>query len=153
VVDIADEDALTEVAGGGFANLGCLCVGLGRDAGDVEAGDAAIEPEAGYVWSVSRGDFGVKIEEDADVVAAGLVDEVVEIVEGAVGWIDFLGVGSVRLDGGKEDRVGAEGLDVVEMLGDAVEAAACCGVDWGIEVEGVYLVDDGVLPPEFSAHA
>jgi hypothetical protein len=49
----------------------------------------------------------------------------------------------------EEDRVDPEGLDVVEALGDAVEAAAACGA----EVDGIYLVDDGVLPPDVRVDA
>ncbi len=153
-IDVADEDALAEVGGGGFAKFGGLGVGLGRGADDVEAGDAAVEPEAGYVGDVGGGDFGVEVEQDADVAAAGFVDEVVEIVEGAVGGVDGLGVGGVGLDGGEEEGVGAEGVDVVEALGYAVETAGC-GVFVGgrVEVEGVHLVDDGVLPPDVGVHA
>ena len=108
-VDVADEDALAEVGGGGLAKFGGLGVSFGRGADDVEAGDAAVEPEAGYVGQVGGGDRGVEVEQDADVVAAGFVDEVVEIVEGAVGGVDGLGVGGVGLDSGEEDGVGAEG--------------------------------------------
>ena len=50
---------------------------------------------------------------------------------------------------GEEERVDAEGLDVVEVLGDAVEAAAAGGA----EVDGIYLVDDGVLPPDVRVDA
>jgi hypothetical protein len=97
---------------------------------------------------------GIEVEQDADVAAAGFVDEVVEIVEGAVGGVDGLSVGGVGLDGREEEGVGAEGVDVVETLGDAVETAACCGfVDWRVEVEGVHLVDDRVLPPDVGVDA
>ncbi len=115
-IDIADEDAIAKVVVGDFAKFGGLGVGFGSGADDVEAGDAAVEPEAGYVGKIGGGNFGVEIEQDADVVTAGLVDEVVEIVEGAVGGVDGLGVGSVGLDGGEEEGVDAEGLNVVEML-------------------------------------
>ena len=74
-------------------------MGFGGGADDVEAGDAAVEPEAGDVGEIGGGDVGVEVEQDADVVAAGFVDEVVEIVEGAVGGVDGLGVGGVGLDG------------------------------------------------------
>ena len=148
-IDIADEDALAEIAAGGFAKLCGLGVGGVAGTGDVEAGDATVEPEAGYVGEVGGGDLGVEVEEDAEVAAAGLVDEVVEIVEGAEGGVDGLGVGGVGLDGGEEDGVDTEGLDVVEALGDAVERAAAGGA----EVSGVYLVDDGVLPPKVDVHA
>ena len=82
-------------------------------------------------------------------MAAGFVDEVVEIVEGAVGRVDGLGVGGVGLDGGEEEGVDTEGVDVVEMLGDAVEAAAAGGA----EVDGIDLIDDGVLPPDICVDA
>lgn len=58
-------------------------------------------------------------------------------------------MGGVGLDGGEEEGVDTEGVDVVEMLGDAVEAAAAGGA----EVDGVYLVDDGMLPPDVGADA
>ncbi len=54
-------------------------------ADDVEASDAAVEPEAGDVGEVGCGDGGIKVEEDTDVAAAGFVDEVVETIEGAEG--------------------------------------------------------------------
>jgi hypothetical protein len=65
-----------------------------------------------------------------------------------------LGVGGVGLDGGEEEGVGAEGVDVVETLGYAVEAAAG-GVFVGgrVEIERIHLVDDGVLPPDVGVHA
>jgi len=78
------------------------------------------------------------------VTTAGLADEVIEIVECAQGGVDRLGVGRVGLDGGEKERVGAEGVDVVEALRDAVEAAAVVRV----EVRRIYLIHDGVFPPE-----
>ena len=153
-VDVADKDSLAHVGGGGLAKFGGLGVCLGCCAGNVESGDAAVEPEAGYVGEVDGGDVGVEVEHDTDVVAAGLMDEVVEIVEGAVGGVDGLGVRGVGLDGGEEEDVGAERLDVFEALGDAVEAAACWDfVDGGTEVEGVHFVDDGLLPPDVGVDA
>ncbi len=148
-VYVADEDAVTEIVAGGFAEFCGLSVGFGSGADDVKAGDAAVEPEAGYVGKIGGGNFGVEVEQDADVVAAGLVDEVVEIVEGAVGGVDGLRVGCVGLDGGEEEAVGTEGLDVVEMLGDAVETAAVGGA----EVDGIDLIDDGMFPPNVGADA
>ena len=121
-VNIADEDTLAEVGAGGLAKPRSLSVGFGGGADDVEAGDAAVEPEAGDVGEVGGGDVRVEVEKDADVAAAGFVDEVVEIVEGAIGGVEGLGVGRVRLEGGKEDGVGAEGVNVVEMLRDAMES-------------------------------
>ena len=97
-VDVADEDALTEVGGGGFAEFGGLGVGFGASAEDVEAGDAAVEPEAGYIGDVSGWDVGVEVEEDAEVAAAGLVNEVVEIVEGADRRGRWIGVGGIEGD-------------------------------------------------------
>ena len=120
----------------------------------MEAGDAAVKPEAGYVGHVGGGNVRVEVEQDADVVAAGFVDEVVEIVEGTVDGVDGLCVRGVGLDGGEEDGVGAEGVDVVETLGNAVEAAGCWVFVGGrVEVERVYLVDDGMLPPDVGVHA
>jgi hypothetical protein len=148
-VDVADEDALAEVSASGFTKLGGLGVGFGGGSGDVETGDAAVEPEAGDIGKVGGGDFGIEIEQNADVVTAGFMDKVVEIVECAVGWVDGLGMGSVWLDDREQKGVDAKGLDVVEMLGDAMETAAARGT----EVDGVDLVDDGMLPPDVGADA
>jgi len=148
-VCVCDNDALAEIAAGGFAQGDGLGVGDVVGASDMEASDAAVEPEAGDVGEVGGGDSGIEVEENADVAAAGLVDEVVEVVECAQGGIDRLGVGRIGLDGGEEERVGAEGVDVVEALRDAVEAGAVVGV----EVCGIYLIDDGVLPPEVGGDA
>ena len=92
---------------------------------------------------------GSRSSSDADVVAAGFVDEVVEIVEGAIGRVDGLRVGGVGLDGGEEEAVDAEGLDVVETLGDAVETAAAVGA----EVDRIDFVDDGMFPPDVGIDA
>lgn len=148
-VYVADEDALTEIAAHGFTKCCGLGVGFRSDAADVEACDAAIEPEASYVGKISGRDVGVEVEHDADVVAAGFVNEVVEIVEGTVGGVDGLSVGCVGLDGGEKEGVGTEGLDIVEALGDAVETAAASGA----EVDGIYLIDDGVFPPNVGVDA
>ena len=145
---------MAEIGGGGLADFGDLGVGLGRGADDVEAGDAAVEPEAGYVGEVSGWDVGVEVEQDAEVAAAGFVDEIVEIVEGAVGGVDRLRVRGVGRDFGEKDGVCAEGVDVVEALGDAVKAARCWVFVGGrVEVERVHLVDDGVLPPDVGVHS
>ena len=58
-------------------------------------------------------------------------------------------MGRVGLERGEEDGVCAEGVNVVEALGDAVQTATAGGV----EVGGVHLVDDGSLPPEIGCHA
>ncbi len=124
-------------------------VSFGRGADDVEAGDAAVEPEAGDVGEIGRGNLGIEVKQDADVVTAGLVDEVIEVVKGAVRRVDRLRVGGIRLDGGEEEGVDAERLNVVEALGDSAETAAFCGT----EVDGIHLIDDGVLPPNVGVDA
>ena len=49
----------------------------------------------------------------------------------------------------EENGVGAEGVDVVESRNNAVKGIVVAGV----EVDGIDLVEDGVLPPEIGAHA
>ena len=85
---------------------------------------------------------------------AGFGDEAVEVGEGAVLGVDGFVVGDVVAEvdlrggvhGGDPDGVDAEGLEVVEALGDAVEVADAVAVGV-LEAAGVDLVDDGVLPP------
>jgi hypothetical protein len=113
----------------------------------MQAGDAAVEPEAGDSGEV--GGAKGEVEQDADVVATGLVDEIVEVVNGSQGGIDRLGVSGVGLDGGEEKRVDSQGVEIVEALGEAVEGAAFGGADVG----GVYVVDDSVFPPGVGTHA
>jgi hypothetical protein len=63
-------------------------------------------------------------------------------------------MGGVGLEDGKEEGVGAKGVDVVEALGDAVETAGGWVVAGGrVEVDWVHLVDDGVLPPDVGVEA
>jgi len=140
---------LTEVGAGGLAKLGGLGVSFACGARDVEAGDAVVEPEACDVGKISGGDLGVEVEQDTNVSAAGFVDEVVEIVEGAVGGVEGLGVGGVWLERGEEKSIGAEGPNVIKMLDDTMKAAAFGGA----EVDRVYLVDDRMLPPNVRVHA
>jgi len=83
------------------------------------------------------------------MAAAGFSKKIIEIVQGAEVWGDLLCVGGVGLERGEENGVGAEGVNVVEALGDAVDAAAADGV----EVGGVHLVNDGALPPEIGRYA
>jgi hypothetical protein len=148
-IDIGDYDALAEVVAGGFVKDGGLGVrGVGCT-DDVEASDAAVEPEAGDVGHVGDGDLRVKVEQDANVVAAGFVDEVVEIVQGAVCGVDGLGVRGAGLDGSEEERVDTKGTEVIETLSHSVEAAAAGGA----KVGRIDVVDDGVLPPEVGAHS
>jgi hypothetical protein len=115
----------------------------------VKASDAPVEPEAGDVGQVGGGDRGVEIEQDAEVAAAGLSKEVIEVVQGAEAWGDLLRVGGIGLQLGEENCVGAERVDVVEARGNAVDAAATGGV----EVGGIHFVDDGALPPEIGGDA
>ena len=60
-----------------------------------------------------------------------------------------MGMSRIGLESCEENRVDSEGMDVIEMLGNAVETA----VFGGAEVDWIYLVDDGVLPPDVGAHA
>jgi hypothetical protein len=113
----------------------------------MQAGDAPVEPEAG-----DRGEVGGargEVEQDAYVATTGLMDEIVEVVNGSQGGVDRLGVGGVGLDGGEEKRVDSQRVEIVEALGEAVEGAAFGGA----EVGGVYVVDDSVFPPGVGAHA
>ena len=87
-VKVGDDDALADVGVGDFTEEG----GLGG-VGDMEAGDAAVEPEASGGGEVGVG-FGLEVDEDADAVAASLVDEVIEIVKSAEGWVNGLGIWS-----------------------------------------------------------
>ncbi len=81
-------------------------------------------------------------------------DEVVDIGERAVLRVDGLVVGDVvaevdlrrGIHGRDPDGVDAEGLQVVEALGDAVEIADAVAVGV-LKAAWVDLVDDGVLPP------
>ena len=94
------------------------------------------------------------VEEDADVVRFGGGEEAIEVGEGAVLGVDGGVVGDVvaevdlrgRIHGGDPDGVDAEGLEVVEARGDAVEVADAVAVGV-LEAARVDLVDDGVLPP------
>jgi hypothetical protein len=148
-VDIGDYDTLAKVAGGGFAKSSGLAMREVGRADDVKAGDAVIEPEADDGERIGVGALRVEIEQDADVATAGFVDEVVEIVECAVGRIDGLSVGEVELNGGEEDCVDAERVEIVETLSYAVEATAIGRT----EVGWVHVVDDSVLPPEIGSHS
>src|ERR1700722_4068587 len=113
----------------------------------MQAGDAAVEPEAGDRGEV--GDARDEIEQDTDVAATGLVDEIVEVVNRSQSGVDRLGVSGVGLDGGEEERVDSQGVEIVEALGEAVEGAAFGGT----KVGGVYVVDDNVFPPRVGTHA
>jgi len=87
---VGDDDALAQGTAGDFAESGSFGGG-----GGMEAGYSAVEPEVGGGGWVGSG-FEIfevfEIKENADVETAGLVDEVVEIVEGAQGRVDGLGV-------------------------------------------------------------
>jgi hypothetical protein len=113
----------------------------------VQARYAAVEPEASDGAEISSPRCEVK--QDADVVAAGLVDEIIKVFEGAKSGIDRLGLGRIGLEGGEEECVDAKGMEVVEAFGEAVKGTTFRGT----EVGGIYVVDDGVLPPGVGAHA
>ena len=81
-------------------------------------------------------------------------DEAVHVGEGAVLGVDGGVVGDVVAEvdlgrgvhGGDPDGVDAEGLEVVEALGDAVEVADAVAVRV-LETAGVDFVDDGMVVP------
>ena len=91
----------------------------------------------------------------ADAALVRLVDEAIEVLERAVARMDALVVGDVvavvaqrrRVEGQQPERVDAEALQVVELLGQAGEVAdaVAVAVEEGADVR---LVDDGVLVPE-----
>ncbi len=127
----------------------------------------AVAPDVPVVFGVGAGAGGFDeplvlvggvvedhVEDDADFALAGFGDEVVEVGEGSVLGIDGFVVGDVVAEvdlrrgvhGGDPDGVDAEGLEVVEALGDAVEVADAVSVGV-LKAAGVDLVDYGVLPP------
>ena len=132
-------------AGAGFAVVPDVPVvlGIGARAGGV---DEPLVLVGGVVED--------HVEDDADVALLGFGDEAVEVGEGAVLGVDVFVVGDVVAEvdlrrgvhGRDPDGVDAEGLEVVEALGDAVEVADAVAVGV-LEGAGVDLVDDGVVLP------
>jgi hypothetical protein len=94
------------------------------------------------------------VHEDADVALFGFGDEAVEVGHGAVLGVDGFVVRDVVAEidlrrgvaGGEPDGVDAEGFEVVEVGGDAVQVADAVAVGVLITAR-VDLVDDGVFPP------
>ena len=101
------------------------------------------------------GVVGDEIEDDAEVEGVGLVDEGVEVIEGAEEGIDVAVVGDVVaevghggwVDGGDPDGVDPEFCEVGEAGGDAFEVS-CAVVVAVLEGARIDLVDDSRLPPE-----
>jgi len=83
------------------------------------------------------------------MAAAGLTEEVVEIVQAAECWVDSFRVSRVGLKMGEKYGVRAEGVNVVEAMNDAMEGT----VSGGAEVDGIDLIDDGALPPDVGGYA
>ena len=93
------------------------------------------------------------------LAAVRLGDEPLEVVQRAVARMDVLVVGDVvavvaqrrRVERQQPERVDAELLQVVELLGQAGEVAdaVVVAVEEGADVR---LVDDGVLVPERIGH-
>src|ERR1700722_8933782 len=96
-IGVGDEDSLAEVAGVRGAKGSGLGTGSVIGAGDVEAGDAAVEPETCDVGQVGGGNRGVEIEKDAEMAAAGFSEKIIEVVQGAEAWGNLLCVGRVGL--------------------------------------------------------
>ena len=118
-VEVTKDDTLPKVAGGGLAELCDLKGGLARIGGSnrVQTGDAAIKPEAGHGGEVRSAGSQSYVEQDADIVAAGLMNQIVEIVESSDGGIDRLRIGGIWLDGSEEDCVDAQGVEVFKASG------------------------------------
>ncbi len=98
---------------------------------------------------VAAGTSGLRSSRNAEVAAAGLVDQVVKIVERAIRRRDRRRLAGIQRNMGKEKRIDAERLDVVEVLCNAMQSAAARRV----EVGRIDLVDDGVLPPGIGIDA
>ena len=100
------------------------------------------------------GVVGDEVEDDSEVAGVGLMEEFVEIGEGAEDGVDGGVVGDVvaevghgrGVEGADPEGVDAEGDEVVEAGGDAGEIADAVGV-CVLKTAGVDLVDDSGLPP------
>ena len=152
-VEVGEDDALADGAVGDPAQglhdgLGVLRAGGGRG-DEAEAGDSAGEPEAGGWGEIGGGGGGGEGDEDTDAAAAGLMDELVEVVEG----------GSWRERGGQrgrgyDERVDAEGVQGIEAGGDGFVVGALlepelfggASAGW-VGGSGGDLIEDGLTPP------
>ena len=96
-----------------------------------------------------------QLDHHLHVAGVGCVEELLEVVDGAVGGVDVDVVGDVvavvaqgRGEEGQEPEAGdAEVLQVVELGDQALEVADAVGVGVG-EGADVKLVDDRVFVPE-----
>ena len=79
----------------------------------MEAGDSAGEPEARNCRKIGGGGGGGEGGKDTDSAAAGLMDQLVEVVEGGIG----LERGGQR-GHGDDECVDAEGAQGIETGGD-----------------------------------
>ena len=152
-VEVGEDDALADGTVGGSAQglhdgLGVLRAGGGWG-DEAEAGDSAAEPEAGGWGEIGGGGGGGEGDEDTDAAAAGLMDELVEVVEG----------GSWRERGGQrgseyDECVNAEGVQGIEAGGDGFEVGALlepelfggASAGW-VGGSGGDLIEDGLTPP------
>ena len=94
--------------------------GGGGRGDEAEAGDSAGEPEAGGGGEIGGGGGGGEGDEDTDAAAAGLMDELVEVVEGG-SWRERAG----QRRHGDDERVDAEGVQGIEAGGDGFVVALC----------------------------
>ncbi len=142
--------------------------------GDVGAvGGDAVVPDVPIMLGVGAGAGGFDeplvlvggvvedhVQDDADVALLALGDEVVHVGEGAVLRVNGLVVGDVvaevdlggRVHGRDPDGVDAEGFEVAEALGDAVEVANAVAVGV-LKAARVDLVEDGMFPPGAIVHS
>lgn len=121
--------------------------GAGGGAGS--GGEGLLEPHVPV-----RAVVGDQIDDELEPEAVGLGCQRVEVVEGAQAGIDVPVVGDViaavgefaRIEGAQPQGVDAEGGEVGEALGDALQVPEAVTVGVG-EAAGVDLVDDGLSPP------
>lgn len=144
-VEVGEDDALAghggfELAQGEDHGLGGFRGGSGGG-GEMQAGDAAGEPEAGEAGEVCGGGWRFDGEDDADAVGAGLAEKMVEVVEVGHGAV---AAGSGEGGRGKQQGIDAEGAQGVETDGEGFE------VDRGGRRD---LIEDGVTPPGVGAGA
>ena len=96
-----------------------------------------------------------ELGDDADAAPMCLGDELLEVGERPVTWMDVLVIGNVipivsqrrRVEGQQPDRVDAEALEIGQLLRHSGEIpdAVVGAVEEGSDVS---LIDDGVFVPE-----
>ena len=150
-VEVGEDDALADGAAGDLAqglhdDLGELRAGSGRG-DEVETGDSAGEPEARNCRKIGGDGGGGEGGEDTDSAAAGLMDQLVEVVEGGI----RLERGGQR-GHGDDERIDAEGAQGIETGGDEFVAGGLLGrvggdfAGWAGRSFGD-LIEDGATPP------